>query len=141
MHWMLWGGDHAPQELIAGALLWSETSNTELLLVGQEERIGLELRNQSYDQNKISIVNATQIMEMDEPVTALRKKQDSSIVIATRLVKEGKADAVVSCGSTGAQMAAAILILGRLANIDRSPIAALTPGIGGKNNLLLECRC
>lgn len=132
------GGDNAPQELVAGAILWSETSNTELLLVGQEGPIMRELSNYSYDHSKISIVNATQIMEMDEPVTALRKKQDSSIVVATRLVKEGKADAVVSCGSTGAQMAAALLILGRLASIDRSPIAALTPSIGAKNALLLD---
>ncbi len=132
------GGDHAPQELIAGALIWAETSNTELLLVGQEERIVRELHNQSYDRAKISIVNATQIMEMDEPVTALRKKQDSSIVVATRLVKEGKADAVVSCGSTAAQMAAATLILGRLEHIERPPIVAVIPGMAGKIALLLD---
>jgi glycerol-3-phosphate acyltransferase PlsX len=132
------GGDHAPQELIAGATLWSETSNTELLLVGQEERIMRELQNQTYDHNKISIVNATQIMEMGESVTALRKKQDSSIVVATRLVKEGKADAIVSCGSTAAQMAAATLILGRLKHIERPPIVAIIPSIGGKKSLLLD---
>ena len=132
------GGDHAPEELVAGAILWSETSNTELLLVGQEEKIMRELQKQSYDHSKISIVNATQIMEMDESVTALRKKQDSSIVVATRLVKEGKADAVVSCGSTAAQMAAATLILGRLEHIDRPPIVAVVPGLAGKISLLLD---
>lgn len=132
------GGDYAPQELVAGALMWSRNSDTELLLVGQEERINRELQNQTYDSARISIVNATQIMEMDESVTALRKKQDSSIVVATRLVKEGKADAVVSCGSTGAQMAAATLILGRLAGIERPPIVTMIPGISGKTSLLLD---
>ncbi len=132
------GGDHAPHEIVAGALQWSQSSDTTLLLVGKEDSIARELQDCSYDHNKICIVHASQVMEMDESAAALRSKKDSSIAVATRLVKEGKADAVVSCGSTGAQMAAAILILGRLANIDRSPIAALTPGFGGKNTLLLD---
>jgi len=132
------GGDYAPHEIVAGALLWAESSNTELLLVGQEASIVKELQDVSYDRNKISIVHASQVMEMDESVTALRKKQDSSIAVATRLVKEGKADAVVSCGSTGAQMAAATLILGRLEHIERPPIIAVVPGIANKISLLLD---
>ncbi len=132
------GGDHAPREIIAGAILGAESSTTELLLVGQEECISRELNNYSYNHERISIVNATQIMGMNEPVTALRKKQDSSIVVATRLVKAGKADALVSCGSTGAQMAAATLILGRLEHIERPPIVAVVPGIADKISLLLD---
>ncbi len=132
------GGDYAPRELVAGALMWSQNSDIELFLVGQEERIAAELKNQSYDPAKLSIINATQVMEMDEPVTALRKKQDSSIVVATKLVKAGKADAVVSCGSTAAQMAAATLILGRLESIERPPIVTMIPGISGKASLLLD---
>jgi phosphate acyltransferase len=132
------GGDHAPQEMVAGALLWAASSSTQLVLVGQEAIINRELQGHAFDDDKITIVPATQVIEMDEAVTALRKKQDSSIVVATRLVKEGKADAVVSCGSTAAQMAAATLILGRLEGIERPPIVAAVPGLGGKISLLLD---
>lgn len=132
------GGDHAPQELVAGAVMWSGHSDTGLLLVGREELIKRELEAYSYDRDKIDIINASQVMEMDESVTALRKKKDSSIVVATRLVKEGKADALVSCGSTAAQMAAATLILGRLEQIDRPPIVAVVPGLKGKISVLLD---
>jgi glycerol-3-phosphate acyltransferase PlsX len=132
------GGDHAPQEIIAGALQWSQSSDTKLLLVGREDSIARELQDCSYDPNKISVVHASQAMAMDESAGALRKKMDSSIAVATRLVKEGKADAVVSCGSTGAQMAAAIFILGRLEHIERPPIVAVAPGVGGKIVVLLD---
>lgn len=132
------GGDNAPREIVAGALLYAANNPAQLILVGQEEIINRELLNQSYDRSKIGIINATQVMGMDEPVTALRKKQDSSIVVATRLVKEGKADAVVSCGSTAAQMAAATLMLGRIEGIERPPIVGTFPGMGGKNFLLLD---
>jgi len=132
------GGDYAPQEIVAGALEWSQGSATELILVGKEDRIAVELEPASYDPGKISIVHASQVMEMDEAAAALRNKMDSSIAVATRLVREGKADAVLSCGSTGAQMAAAIFILGRLEHIDRPPIVAITPAIGGKNCLFLD---
>lgn len=132
------GGDHAPQEIVAGAVQWSQTSDTAIILVGREDSIAKELQDCSYDHNKISIVHASQVMEMDESAAALRTKKDSSIAVATRLVKEGKADAVVSCGSTGAQMAAAIFILGRLEHIERPPIVAVAPGVGGKVCLLLD---
>lgn len=132
------GGDHAPQEIIAGAIQWAESSTTQLVLVGQEEIIARELNNYSYDQERVSIINASQIIGMNESVAALRKKQDASIVVATQLVKTGQADAVVSCGSTVAQMAAATLILGRLKHIERPPIVTEVPGITGKTSLLLD---
>lgn len=132
------GGDHAPQEIIAGAVMWAESFDTELILVGQEERIRQELSGYDYDHDKISIVNATQIIEMHEHVNALRKKQDSSVVVASRLVKMGQADALVSCGNTAAQMAAAALFLGRLNPIERPPIVATVPGVGDKVSLLLD---
>ncbi len=132
------GGDNAPQELVAGAVKWSQSSETAIILVGQEDIVARELQGYSFDHHKISIVHASQVMEMDESAAALRTKKDSSIAVATRLVKEGKADAVVSCGSTGAQMAAAIFILGRLEHIERPPIVAVAPGVGGKVCLLLD---
>lgn len=132
------GGDFAPLETVAGAIKFLDTSDARLLLVGPEEIIQKELEKYSYDQERIGLVNASQVMGMDESVAALRKKQDSSIVVATRLVKEGQADAIVSCGSTGAQMAAATLILGRMNNIERPPIVAEVPTITGNSTLLLD---
>lgn len=95
------GGDYAPEETVAGAVTWSQASDDVVLLVGREESLQGELVKYDYDRERIRIINASQVMGMDEPVASLRKKQDSSIVVATRLVKEGQAEAVVSCGSTG----------------------------------------
>lgn len=131
------GGDHAPTELIAGAIKRSQDSDANFLLVGDELVIQKELSSLTYDKNRIKIVHASQIIEMDEsPAVALRKKKNASIVVATRLVKEGTADAVISCGSTGAQMAAAIFILGRMEGVDRPPIVTAVPN-GNENYSLL----
>jgi glycerol-3-phosphate acyltransferase PlsX len=132
------GGDHAPWETVAGALQWAKSSSSQLILVGKADIIEQELKGCSYDHEQISIVHSPQVMEMNDSVSALRRKMDSSIAVATRLVKEKKADAVVSCGSTGAQMAAAIFILGRLETIERPPIVALVPGVAGTVTLLLD---
>lgn len=133
------GGDYAPAEIIAGGIEWARQSGEEVIFVGQEEVIKKELQSFDYNPDRISIVHASQVVEMDEaPAVALRKKKDSSIVIATKLVKEGKAEAVVSCGSTGAQMAAAIFILGRLENIERPPVITSLPSISGSPTLLID---
>lgn len=132
------GGDYAPEETVAGAVTWSQNYKDVILLVGREESLRGELVKYDYDRERIRIINASQVMGMDEPVAALRKKQDSSIVVATRLVSEGQAEAVVSCGSTGAQMAAATLVLGRMKGIERPPIVAEAPGVRAKGTLLLD---
>ena len=132
------GGDYAPEETVAAAVAWSQDSEDVILLVGQEESLREELVKHHYDREQIRIINASQVMGMDEPVAALRKKQDSSIVVATRLVQEGQAEAVVSCGSTGAQMATAALGLGRMEGIERPPIVAEAPGIKSRGTLLLD---
>jgi len=133
------GGDYAPVELIAGAVDWTQKYAGELLLVGREDVIAGELKGYAYDPERIKIVNAGEVIGMDEsPATALRKKKDASIVVANKLVKEGQADAVVSCGSTGAQLAAAIFILGRLEDIERPPIVASVPNSAGGYSLLMD---
>ncbi|NLN87654.1 MAG: phosphate acyltransferase PlsX [Syntrophomonadaceae bacterium] len=132
------GGDYAPEETVAGAVMWVQSSEVGILLVGQEEKLRAELVKYDYDGKRIRIVNASQVIGMDESAAALRKKQDSSIVVATRLVREGRADAVISCGSTGAQMAAATLILGRMEGIERPPIVAEVPGMSAQKTLLLD---
>lgn len=133
------GGDHAPTELIAGALKWAGQSDSKLFLVGDQEVIAKELESFEYNPDQISIVHASEVVAMNEaPALALRKKKDSSIMVATKLVKAGQADALISCGNTGAQMAAAIFVLGRLESIDRSPIVATVPNVLGKNSLLID---
>jgi len=133
------GGDYAPTEIIAGAVKWVQHSDDKLLLVGREEIIKDELQAYNYVQERIEIIPASQVVEMNEsPATAMRKKKDASIFVATRLIKESQADAVVSCGSTGAQMAAALFILGRLENIDRPPIVAAIPNHEGSYSLFVD---
>jgi len=127
------GGDFAPEEIIKGTLMSAKTSpDVQLILVGRKERIEPFLAG-ALPKN-VSIFKASEVIEMDEhPANAVRKKKDSSIVVATRLVKQGEADAVVSAGSTGAQMAAALLGLGRIKGIERPAIVTILPtSEGGK---------
>lgn len=127
------GGDYAPEEIIKGTLMAAEKNpDVHLILVGQKERM-LPFLKGTRPKN-ISLVEATEVIEMDEhPANAVRKKKDATIVVATRLVKQGEADAVVSAGSTGAQMAAALLGLGRIKGIERPAIATVLPTVeGGK---------
>jgi len=133
------GGDYAPTEIIAAAVEWAQDSEDKLMLVGKEDIIKNELQAYNYVQERIEIIPASQVVEMNEsPATAMRKKKDASIFVATRLIKEGQADAVISCGSTGAQLAAAIFILGRLESIDRPPIIAAIPNNKGSYSLLVD---
>ncbi|AFQ45585.1 phosphate acyltransferase PlsX [Desulfosporosinus meridiei] len=121
------GGDYAPEEIIKGAIIAAEASpDVQIILVGQKEHMQKFLSG-SLPKN-ISQYEASEVIAMDEhPANAVRKKKDSSIVVATRLVKQGEADAVVSAGSTGAQMAAALLGLGRIKGIERPAIATILP--------------
>lgn len=126
------GGDYAPLEIVTGALAAArENPQQEIILVGQQEAI--EKCGMDLPQN-VQIYPASEVIAMDEhPATAVRRKKDSSIVVATRLVKEGNADAIVSAGSTGAQMAAALFGLGRIRGIERPAIATVLPtSQGGK---------
>jgi glycerol-3-phosphate acyltransferase PlsX len=127
------GGDHAPEEIVKGAIDASNNPDIEIILVGNESKIKPYLQA---SKKSIEIVNAEEIITYDEqPVAAIRKKKDSSIVKGLRLLKEGKAHAMVSAGSTGALMAGGLFILGRLEGIDRPAIATLFPT--AKNPVLL----
>lgn len=133
------GGDYAPVEVVAGAVQWIQRYKGHVILVGQEEVIKKELAQYTYNPARVSIVNSREVIGMEEsPAMAIRKKRDASIVVASKLVKEQWADAVVSCGSTGAQMAAALFILGRLEGIDRPPIGASLPNLTGGTTLLMD---
>lgn len=131
------GGDYAPQEIVLGGLqaLQQYDYIEKLYLVGQIEKIEAVLAEQSnVNRSKIELVEATEIIEMeDHPANAYRRKKDASITVATRLVKEGKADAVVSAGSTGGQMVAALFGLGRIKGVKRPAIGCMIPTMtGGK---------
>lgn len=131
------GGDYAPEEIVKGtARAAAVYQDTEFILVGDPEGIKPYFGSAGMPEN-VRIHQAMESIAMDEhPAGAVRKKKDASIVVATRLVKEGQADAVVSAGSTGAQMAAALLVLGRIKNIERPAIATVLPTAEGGKLLL-----
>ncbi|MFG3817825.1 phosphate acyltransferase PlsX [Limnothrix redekei] len=133
------GGDYAPEEIVAGAVRASEELGVKVLLVGDPHKIEACLKEHNAGSN-LEIVPADSVVEMDEePLTALRRKPNSSINVATNLVKEGRADAVVSAGHSGASMAAALLRLGRIPGIERPAIGAVLPTqVNGKQVLILD---
>lgn len=122
------GGDFAPQETVLGAIAACREFGAEVILVGIESEIRKEVNQQQISGLKLEIHHSSEVIAMDEhPANAVKQKKDSSLVIANRLVKEGKADAVISAGNTGAAMAASLLILGRISGIKRPAIASLMP--------------
>lgn len=139
------GGDLAPREIVRGAVAAAGEGSAEIILVGDQKRLEEELAL-LHPSGRLEIYHTDQVIAMDEqPALGLRRKREASIVVATRLVKEGRAAAVVSAGSTGAQMAAALLILGRSGKIQRPAIATLIPTLKGPRLLLdaganVDCR-
>ncbi len=133
------GGDYAPAETIAAAVEWVNNQASQLVLVGDEEIISGALKAYAYPEGRLRIVHAPQVVEMKESASAaLMGKKNSSITVATQLVKNGEADALVSCGNTGAQMAAALFVLGRFPGIDRPPVIAGTPNRLGKTTYVID---
>ena len=134
------GGDNAPAEPVkAAAEALKMTDRAFIFLVGQEEVLRRELSCYSYDEARIKIVPASEVIEMAEhPVNAIRRKKDSSLVIAQRMIRSGEADAFISAGSTGAVLAGGQLLVGRLPGVERAPLAPLIPTLKGVS-LLLDC--
>ncbi len=134
------GGDHAPGEIVKGAVeAANENARVKVFLVGAENRIQEELKKYSYKPEQVEIVNAAEVIETAEPpVMAIRKKKDSSIVKALQLVKNGECDAFVSAGSTGATLVGGQVIVGRLKGVERPPLAPLIPTEKGAA-LLIDC--
>lgn len=135
------GGDHAPDAVVSGALeAAKEYPDTELILVGDPERIeaSMNLHGTARPDN-VSIHPASEVIEGDdEPVRAVRRKKDASMVVAGRLVKEGQADAMLSAGNTGALMAVGLLVVGRIDGIHRPALAPMLPTIQGNGTLALD---
>lgn len=122
------GGDKAPLEIIKGAILAEEELGIEPILCGSLDLIDKTLNDLGKNLDEYTKLEANSNIENDEePVMAIRKKKDSSIVVGMSYLAEGKADAIISAGSTGALLAAGIFILKRLDGVERSPIATLIP--------------
>ena len=121
---MLWE-DNAPDQVVMGAIDVIDETNIDIVFVGNE----IEIRPYLKSSNKsIEIINTTEVITNDEqPVKAIRRKKDSSIVKGLNILKEGNVQAMVSAGSTGALMAGGLFILGRLEGIDRPAIGTLFP--------------
>ena len=119
------GGDNSPEVTVAGAILSTRQNKFNVLLVGDKASLEKELSKHDTENLSIKIIPSEgKIEDSEAPALGLRQKPKASIVVATSLVKKGKADAVVSMGSTGATMAAAVVLLGTIDGIDR-------PAIGG----------
>ncbi|NJN56655.1 MAG: phosphate acyltransferase PlsX [Leptolyngbyaceae cyanobacterium SL_5_9] len=133
------GGDHAPAEIVAGALRAREELDVEVLLVGDPQQIETSMK-QHNAPSQVEVVPAEGTIEMhEEPLSGLKRKPKASINVAMELVKQGRADGVVSAGHSGAAMAAALLRLGRLKGIDRPAIGAVLPTlIASKPVLILD---
>jgi glycerol-3-phosphate acyltransferase PlsX len=118
------GGDHAPVEIVRGAID-AAAQGVDVVLVGDRSQIAPVLDRFDAD---IPVVHADEVIEMSEnPARAVREKKNSSIMVAARLVKEGEAEGVVSAGSTGAALAAAAFVIGRLKGVSRPAIASVFP--------------
>lgn len=130
------GGDHAPKEIVIGAMKAVEAfSDIHITLVGDESKIKQYLTN----QERITILHTSEvILGTDEPVRAVRRKKTASMVLAAQQVADGNANACISAGNTGALMAAGLFVVGRIDGIDRPALTPTLPTIGGEGFLLLD---
>jgi glycerol-3-phosphate acyltransferase PlsX len=132
------GGDHAPQSPVEGAVRAAVEDGTSVLLVGDRPRIEAELSRLGASGNRrLEIIHAEQVVGMDESaITPIRKKPRSSIRLCAELVKEGRAQALVTAGNTGAAMISAKMIIGTVTGVDRPALAAVLPNRNGFTVLL-----
>ena len=130
------GGDHAPKEIVLGAVeAVNKIAKLEIILVGDKDQINPHLSNTS----KITIIHTTEVITgEDEPVRAVRRKKNSSLVLMANEVKEKRADACISAGNTGALMSAGLFVVGRIKGIDRPALSPTLPTQDGKGFLLLD---
>lgn len=133
------GGDNSPSAIIEGSVMAVKEFGVELIITGPEDVISRELQKYQYPKEKITILNAAEVISTNEPpVMAIRKKKDSSLYKALELVKKGEAEGVVSAGSTGAFMAGSLFIVGRIKGIDRPALAPVMPGKNGPF-MVIDC--
>ncbi|MFD1774964.1 phosphate acyltransferase PlsX [Paenibacillus rhizophilus] len=131
------GGDHAPECNVEGALsAAAEWKDTQIVLVGDEARLAPLLKDRP---SNVTIRHASEVIGPDEePVKAVRRKKDSSMVVAGRMVKEGEAEAMISAGNTGALMTTGLLVVGRMKGIERPALAPMIPTLDDVGVLALD---
>lgn len=126
------GGDNAPYAPIEASVKACKDFDVEIVLVGKEDVIKAELQKYGETDKRISIVNAEEVItNHEEPAKAVRAKKDASVVVGANLLKKGEGDALLSMGSTGALLAAGLLIVGRIKGVSRPAIATLLPSEKG----------
>lgn len=130
------GGDNAPKEIIEGVYkALEEFRDVSILLYGQQEKMQEHLR----ENDRLTVIHCEEVIESDDdPVRSVRRKKDSSLVQMAQAVKEGRADACVSAGNTGALMSAGLFIVGRIDGVDRPALAPTLPTIDGKGFIMLD---
>ncbi|WP_449353961.1 phosphate acyltransferase PlsX [Virgibacillus natechei] len=130
------GGDHAPKEIVLGAMdAISQIEDLHITLIGDEHKINAHLTH----AKNIDIIHTEEVITSeDEPVRAVRRKKRASLVLMANEVKEGRADACISAGNTGALMSAGLFVVGRITGIDRPALSPTLPTIDGKGFLLLD---
>lgn len=134
------GGDKAPGEIVRGAVAAQAECGVDVLLVGREDAVKACLAESGAAENEhITVMNATETVDMhDDPSTAVRRKKDSSMAVALRLLRDGEGDAVISAGNTGALLTGATLLVKRIRGVRRACMAPVIPN-GGYGALLVDC--
>lgn len=134
------GGDNAPLEIVKGAVdAININKNIIVKLLGTKDLVERELEKYSHDKERLIVIPTTQVIDVHEPpVSAIRSKKDSSLVVAMNMVKNKEADALVSAGSSGAILVGGQVIVGRIKGIERPPLAPLIPTKNGVS-LLVDC--
>ena len=134
------GGDNAPGEIIKGAIdAINERADIKLRLFGDKDKIEAELHKYTYNKEQIEITHTTEEISCNEaPAIAIKKKKDSSLVVAIKSVKNGECDAIVSAGSSGAILVGGQVLIGKGKGVKRAPLAPLTPTEKGVS-LLIDC--
>lgn len=133
------GGDHAPAAIVEGALASLGESGARLLLVGDRALLETEIARCGGAPERLEIVHAEEVVGMEEAaVTPIRRKRHSSIRICAELVRDGRAQALVSAGNTGATMASAKMVIGTIDGVDRPALAAVLPNRSGGRTVLLD---
>ena len=133
------GGDNAPEEIVKGAVRAKRELGVDVTLVGIEDKVRACLKAEGCADGEVEVVNASEIVTMeDDPSTATRRKKDSSMAVALTMLKDGKGDAVVSAGSTGALLTGATLTVKRIRGIRRAAMAPVLPS-GEHGVMLIDC--
>ena len=124
------GGDNAPKSNVEGCVNAIKEYGVDIIITGDKEILEKEFSKYDFDKSKLEIIHTTEVVtNEDKPVKAIRSKKDSSMVVALKLVKEKKADAVISAGNTGALLTGGLLVVGRIKGIDRPCLCPAIPNV------------